>query len=530
MAEDQDKQEEKFDFTALGEALGYISLDQAQVLAMETATGTPGKFGRRFRRTAMAFEVVDATEAENYYEVTLSFRPQRYFTGDAGREQYLIEKEGRVAHRQLLSLPRHKLNSLLLPVALVRVIAGVIVVAATVGCSGGGDRPGDSASAVHAPGSTSVQPAGAPAKSLPTNPQPTNTPISARATTPTLVPSPTQIVRTATEMVPKPTTDLSAIANFLSHPWVEGKNSGNPSQPWNARISSMVLSPDHSTIYATALAGESNSDALYRSTDRGRTWVLSATGSPRNGPVRASSLIFDPVDPQIVYGDDGSWRSENGGRSWIRSPNVPIGPFVAYRDVLYAGEFRSTDKGETWQPFPFLAKTHTIPLGNPSVLYSVYQLGGFETYSLKMSTDGLSWKGVRILRVMEGQPSRIVLIIDYSEPPNIYVGTRGNGLFRANALDPKEWSRIAWPPEFDSVRSVAVHPTNPDILAITQNGRIFVTFDGGSSWIELPNPEYMIENVIHQAGAIELVVTGEVAPQVCVGTDVGVWCHDLSLE
>ena len=75
-----------------------------------------------------------------------------------------------------------------------------------------------------------------------------------------------------------------------------------------------------------------------------------------------------------------------------------------------------------------------------------------------------------------------------------------------------------------------MHPTNPDILAITEDGRIFVAFDGGSSWIELPNPEYMIGNVIHQAGVIELVVTGEVTPQICVGTDVGVWCHDLSLE
>lgn len=214
----------------------------------------------------------------------------------------------------------------------------------------------------------------------------------------------------------------------------------------------------------------------------------------------------------------------------MRSPRVPIGPFVAYRDALFAGEFRSTDRGETWQPFPFLAKTHTIPLGKPSVLYSFYQVGGFQTYSLKKSTDGSSWEGVRILREMEGKPSSIVVIIDYSDPPNVYVGTPANGLFRANALDPKEWSRIAWPPEFDSVRSVAVHPTNPDILAITENGRIFVTFDGGSSWIELLKPEYLIENVIYQAAVGELVVTGEMAPQVCVGTDVGVWCHDLSLE
>ena len=37
MAEDQGKEEEKFDFTGEGEAVNYISLEQARVLAMQTA-------------------------------------------------------------------------------------------------------------------------------------------------------------------------------------------------------------------------------------------------------------------------------------------------------------------------------------------------------------------------------------------------------------------------------------------------------------------------------------------------------------
>ena len=37
MAEDQGKEEEKFDFTGEGEAVGYISLAQAGVLALQTA-------------------------------------------------------------------------------------------------------------------------------------------------------------------------------------------------------------------------------------------------------------------------------------------------------------------------------------------------------------------------------------------------------------------------------------------------------------------------------------------------------------
>ena len=55
MAEDKGKEEEKFDFTAEGE--GYISLDEARILAMRTALESPGNYGRDFRRVAMVFEV-----------------------------------------------------------------------------------------------------------------------------------------------------------------------------------------------------------------------------------------------------------------------------------------------------------------------------------------------------------------------------------------------------------------------------------------------------------------------------------------
>ena len=76
MAEDKGKEEEKFDFTSEGE--GYISLAEARVLAMRTAVETPGDYGRHYQGTAMVFEV---GEDEDYYTVTLSFRPQGRFDG-----------------------------------------------------------------------------------------------------------------------------------------------------------------------------------------------------------------------------------------------------------------------------------------------------------------------------------------------------------------------------------------------------------------------------------------------------------------
>ena len=82
MAEDQGKkEEEKFEFDSAGQALGYISLDQARILAMRTAREAPGDYGRRFRNVPMAFEAVEDNETEDHYRVTLSFRPQGQCTG-----------------------------------------------------------------------------------------------------------------------------------------------------------------------------------------------------------------------------------------------------------------------------------------------------------------------------------------------------------------------------------------------------------------------------------------------------------------
>ena len=87
MAEDQGKEEEKFDFTPEGEAVGYISLAQARLLAIQTARESPGDYGRRFRNVAMVFETVEDIEEEDYYVVNLSFRPQGQFSGTPGQEQ-----------------------------------------------------------------------------------------------------------------------------------------------------------------------------------------------------------------------------------------------------------------------------------------------------------------------------------------------------------------------------------------------------------------------------------------------------------
>lgn len=188
MAEEDEKKEDKFDFTAEGEALGYISLAQARLLAMQAARETPGNYGRRFRGVSMVFTVTESGEDEDYYTVVLSFRPESGFTGTPGREQFFISKEGEVALRQILDPLRTKGRwpQLIITAGIVVVIVAVATAASSIF---GGGPFGD-------------------ASWLPSDPTPVPTPTSI----PAAVPLPTEVPDDTPSPTGKPS--LTADAQF----------------------------------------------------------------------------------------------------------------------------------------------------------------------------------------------------------------------------------------------------------------------------------------------------------------------------
>ena len=56
MAEDQGKEEEKFDFTGEGEVVDYISLEQARVLAIRHARDKPDFYGASYSGINLVWE------------------------------------------------------------------------------------------------------------------------------------------------------------------------------------------------------------------------------------------------------------------------------------------------------------------------------------------------------------------------------------------------------------------------------------------------------------------------------------------
>ena len=182
--EEGNKEEEKLEFDSAGQALGYISLAQARLLAMQTARETPGDYGGRFSSVSMAFEITESAEDEDYYNITLSFRPQGDFSGRPGREQFFIEKEGAIAHRQVLALPRLGRRFPVIPVAIGLAVAGVVAVIAALAVGGLG-RGDDSQAPVEAQVIVPLTDTPEPALPLTDTPRSTPTPTATPVPTPT---------------------------------------------------------------------------------------------------------------------------------------------------------------------------------------------------------------------------------------------------------------------------------------------------------------------------------------------------------
>ena len=241
MADDEDKKEEEdFKFDSAGEERGYISLEQARVLAVRHARENTDFYGPEYSDLPLTYRVVGEEEGEDYYYIRLSYRPAGRFRGEPGVEQFTIDKTGPIEIREVLSEPSPRRG---LPLTFAAVIGLVAVAAIAVGALfaagafAGGDDGGPPASAQLPPGPTAtatsppeptpvpsppLAPVAAVAPGLTSTPiaTATRTPVpTATATppaTPTLAPMPTPvvIVVTATRGPTTTATKTQALASM----------------------------------------------------------------------------------------------------------------------------------------------------------------------------------------------------------------------------------------------------------------------------------------------------------------------------
>ena len=105
MAINGDEKQDKFDFTDSGEALEWVTLEQARVQAIEHARDNTGFYGAEYAEVRLVWEVLSQDEGEDFYDIKLSFRPSGRYRGEPGVEQFIFDKTGELRVRQILDEP-----------------------------------------------------------------------------------------------------------------------------------------------------------------------------------------------------------------------------------------------------------------------------------------------------------------------------------------------------------------------------------------------------------------------------------------
>lgn len=231
------------------------------------------------------------------------------------------------------------------------------------------------------------------------------------------------------------------------------------------------------TLFVTALGD------VYQSTDDGASWssVLDCDG--------CRFTAVDYFDSDLIFsgGENGIWRSENGGNTWsdISDPNMKATASVSFWDGDYDGVFdvktdpnnidwvyvsalgtskglyRSIDRGMTWEKLlsdDFMRKVAIAPQSS-NILYatssSAFEAGGYDpdSHGIWYSSDGgNSW-------MQQNQdmqyPFAMAVAIDHTSSPSVIVGSPGTGFQKSKVPTLTTTSHIV-----TTSRSILIYP-NP---------------------------------------------------------------------
>jgi len=248
-------------------------------------------------------------------------------------------------------------------------------------------------------------------------------------------------------------------------------------------VLALVVQPtDAQVMYAGTARG------IFKSTDRGVNWVMSAIGQE----VRVRSIAIDPVTPSTLYiGTEGQGvsKSTDGGESWKKTNTglTNLSVFALVMDpkdtqVLYAGTgagvFKTGNAGNGWSASSTgLTNTKITALvvhpEDSKVLFAGSAIGIFRSQQA-----GTGWKAVH-----SGGTGFIVsaIVFDPTDEKVMYAAT-AKGVYKSVDGGDQWEARTLGLNKLDT-ECILVDPSNPQIVYVgVTGGGIYRSVDGGESW------------------------------------------------
>ncbi|HEY9405680.1 MAG TPA: Calx-beta domain-containing protein [Pyrinomonadaceae bacterium] len=241
-------------------------------------------------------------------------------------------------------------------------------------------------------------------------------------------------------------------------------------------------------VYSTIVGGGSG--------DRGLAIALDPSG---NAYVtgQTSSADFPLVNP--IRGGGNFFRSGDAGANWssISGNGLPPGeiaslvvhpqsPATVYAGVAYAGLYRSPDGGTNWTKLNVTSGAHrvgpvVIARSAPSIIYAIVNTDASSSRLrlFKSADGGDTWAPVAAL----SDSTIYSVAIDPTNPDVLYASTYFDLLKSTNGG--ATWSQSDTGLNYGAPHSLTIDPTNPSVIyAAAGGGGVFKTTNAGANWAQ----------------------------------------------
>jgi PKD repeat protein/photosystem II stability/assembly factor-like uncharacterized protein len=211
-------------------------------------------------------------------------------------------------------------------------------------------------------------------------------------------------------------------------------------------------------------------------------------GKGYKGLGRLNAIAFDPVDPDIIWvgaPSGGLWKTTTHGNNWISTtqdlPSLGVSailidhtnPSVMYigtgdrdaGDAYGVGVYRSTDGGESWEPWNSGISNHTVGMMIMHPTNHMIILAATSGGLYRSANGGATWTRVAVGNYKD-------VVFKPNDPNIVYAASNGN--FYRSANGGLSFSQVTTGLPGSSRAAIAVTPANPSyVYVILTNGDSF---------------------------------------------------------